>query len=61
MEYFTRPTNLDGAFLLAELNAGGIIVDKVFQENETTISLDISSDLHDKAASIIAVHKGATE
>lgn len=60
MEYFTRPVELDGAYLLSELNAGGVVVDKVFQENETTISLDIAPELHDQAAAIIALHKGAT-
>lgn len=58
MKTFTKPKNLNGAELIDELAAVGIIVDKVFDNSDGTISLD--TDDESKSATVVAAHNGTT-
>jgi hypothetical protein len=65
MIQFTRPKTLDGAVLIAELEAAGIKVafdsSKViapFIDGEGNLLLDIAAKDEAKAAEIVANHKG---
>ena len=57
MKTFTKPENLNGTELMAELAAVGIIVDKVFDNGDGTISLPTDDD---SAESVVAAHNGTT-
>ena len=57
MKTFTKPENLNGAELMAELAAVGIIVDKVFDNSNGTISLPTDDDA---AGLVVAAHNGTT-
>jgi hypothetical protein len=58
MKTFTKPENLNGAELMAELAAVGIIVDKVFDNADGTIGFD--TDNESAAATVVAAHNGTT-
>jgi hypothetical protein len=55
MKTFTKPENLNGAELMAELAAVGIIVDKVFDNSDGTINLPTDDDA---AGLVVAAHNG---
>jgi hypothetical protein len=57
MKTFTKPENLNGAELMAELAAVGIVVDKVFDNADGTISLPTDDD---NAEAVVAAHNGTT-
>ena len=58
MKTFTKPENLNGAELMAELAAVGIIVDKVFDNADGTIGFDTNNE--SAAATVVAAHNGTT-
>ena len=58
MKTFTKPKNLNGAELIAELAAVGIIVDKVLDNADGTIGFE--TDNESAAAAVVAVHNGTT-
>lgn len=61
MIQFTKPENLNGAELLAELNAGGVVVTKPpFIDGNNNLWLDISEANKAKATPIVAAHNGRT-
>lgn len=61
---FDKPENLNGAQLLDELSAVGIILDKIKQapviDGNGDFWLDIESADEDKAAEVVAAHNGTT-
>ena len=58
---FTKPTNLNGTELLAELNAGGVsITQSPMIDGSGALWLDITEADKDKAAPIVAAHNGTT-
>jgi hypothetical protein len=57
---FTKPANLNGAELIAELAAQGITVERITVEGDGQLSVPVSAKDKDKAASIIALHNGTT-
>ena len=58
MKTFTKPENLNGAELMAELAAVGFIVDKVFDNGDGTIGFDTNNE--SAAATVVAAHNGTT-
>lgn len=58
MKIFTKPENLNGAELMIELAAVGIIVDKVFDNADGSISFE--TDNESAAAAVVAAHNGTT-
>jgi len=59
MIQFTKPTNLNGAELLAELNAGGVsIAESPMIDGDGNFWLNIAEADKDKASTIIAAHNG---
>lgn len=58
MRTFTKPKNLNGAELVAELAAVGIIIDKVFDFTNSTIGFE--TDNESAAAAVVAAHNGTT-
>lgn len=58
---FNKPTNLNGAELLAELKAGGVVVASLPSIDENgEFWLDIKSTDTAKATPIVAAHDGTT-
>jgi hypothetical protein len=61
---FTKPKNLNGAELLDELVAIGIVLDKYRQapliDGEGRFWLDVEEKDKDKIAEIVAAHNGTT-
>lgn len=57
MTTYTKPENLNGAELIAELAAAGVVVDKVRDNGDNTITLETTDK---KAAAIVASHNGTT-
>jgi hypothetical protein len=56
---FTKPTNLNGAELLAELNAAGVLIQKSpLIDGEGNFWLDIVEADKPKATPIVAAHNG---
>jgi hypothetical protein len=61
MIQFNKPTNLNGAELLAELNAAGVaITQPPFDDAQGSIWLDITASDEDKSKPIVAAHNGTT-
>jgi DNA-binding transcriptional LysR family regulator len=58
MKTFPKPQNLNGAELIDELAAVGIIVDKVFDFSDGTIGFE--TDNESTAAAVVAAHNGTT-
>ena len=59
MIQFTKPTNLNGAELLAELNAGGVsITESPVIDGAGNFWLDIAEADKAKAMPIVATHNG---
>ena len=59
MIQFTKPTNLNGTELLAELNAGGVsITESAMIDGEGNFWLDIAEADKAKATPILAAHNG---
>lgn len=56
MKKFDKPTNLNGAELLAELNAAGIAATKIIQNGNQSIEIDLDDEV--KAKTIIEAHNG---
>jgi hypothetical protein len=56
MKTFNKPTNLNGAELQKELLDSGIIVDKIFDNGNNTISF--KTDNEELAADIVSSHNG---
>ena len=57
MTTYPKPENLNGAELIAELAAVGVVVDKVQDNGDNTITVETDDK---KAAAIIANHNGTT-
>jgi hypothetical protein len=61
MIQFTKPTNLNGAELLAELNAGGVAITQWPElDGSGVLWLDIAEADEAKATPIVAAHNGTT-
>jgi hypothetical protein len=61
MIQFTRPTNLNGEELRAELNAGGVVVNQPpLIDAENNLWLEIAEKDKAKAKVIVAAHNGTT-
>jgi hypothetical protein len=59
MIQFTRPINLNGEELRAELNAGGVIINQSpMIDGENNLCLEISEVDKAKATPIVAAHNG---
>jgi hypothetical protein len=61
---FTKPENLNGTELRAELNSAGVVISNApesvaIDENENLV-LDINADDEAKAISVVAAHNGTT-
>ena len=61
---FTKPKNLNGTQLRAELNDKGIVitddVDALLDNGQGSLLLDILETDKDKAAGVVAAHNGTT-
>jgi hypothetical protein len=61
MIQFTKPTNLNGAELLAELNAGGVAITQWPElDGSGVLWLEIAEADKVKATPIVAAHNGTT-
>jgi hypothetical protein len=58
MKIFTKPENLNGAELIAELAAVGLTVEKIYEYPDNTISFDVEDET--KAAAVVKAHNGTT-
>ena len=59
MIQFNKPTNLNGAELLQELNAAGVVIETPpTLDGNDVLWLDIAAKDEAKAASIVAAHNG---
>lgn len=59
MIQFNKPENLNGTQLLAELNAGGVVITQPpFDDAQNSIWLDIKDADKTKATPIVAAHNG---
>jgi hypothetical protein len=59
MIQFTKPTNLNGAELLAELNSGGVAITQSPElDGSGVLWLDIAEADEAKAKPIVAAHNG---
>ncbi len=59
MIQFTKPNNLNGAELLAELNAAGVFIEKSpLVDGDGNFWLDINEADKTKATPIVAAHNG---
>jgi len=57
MTTYPKPENLNGTELIAELAAVGVVVDKVRDNGDNTITLETDDK---KAAAIVSSHNGTT-
>ena len=61
MIQFTKPENLNGAELLAELNAAGVSITELpMIDGNSDFWLDIAEADKTKATSVVAAHNGTT-
>jgi hypothetical protein len=61
MIQFTKPKNLNGAELLTQLNAGGVVItESPMIDGEGNFWLDIAEADKAKATPIVAAHNGTT-
>ena len=61
MIQFNKPKNLNGAELLAELNAAGVAITQApFDDNEGNLGLEIAESDEAKASAILKKHNGTT-
>ena len=61
MIQFTKPINLNGQELRAELNAGGVVINEPpLIDGENNLCLEIAEKDKAKAAVIVAAHNGRT-
>jgi len=61
MIQFTKPTNLNGIELLAELNAAGVSITELpVIDGENNFWLDVAEADKDKASPIVKAHNGTT-
>ena len=58
MKNFTRPENLNGTELIAELQAVEITVKRIVDNSDGTISFETDDEI--KASSVVAAHNGTT-
>lgn len=58
MKLFTKPQNLNGTELMAELAAVGVMVDKIFDFADGTIGFE--TDNESVAAVVVSAHNGNT-
>jgi hypothetical protein len=58
MKNFTRPENLNGTELIAELLAVEITVDRIVDHSDGTISFETDDEA--TAAEVVAAHNGTT-
>ena len=58
MKLFTKPQNLNGTELMAELAAVGITVEKIIDFADGTIGFE--TDNESTAAAVVAAHNGTT-
>lgn len=57
---FTKPTNLNGTQLIAELAVQGITVERITIEANGQLFVPVDAKNEDKAAVVIAAHNGTT-
>jgi Ser/Thr protein kinase RdoA (MazF antagonist) len=57
---FTKPTNLNGVELIAELATAGIAVERIVLEANGQLSVPVDAKDEAKAATVIAAHNGTT-
>jgi hypothetical protein len=57
---FTKPINLNGAELRAELAAMNIFIDRITIEADGQLNIDIDAKDKNTAETIIAAHNGTT-
>jgi hypothetical protein len=57
---FTKPTNLNGTELIAELAAQGITAERITIEGNGQLSVPVDAKDEAKAATVIAAHNGTT-
>ena len=58
---YNKPLNLNGTELLAELNAGGVVITKLPSiDGNNNLWLDIAESDKAKATPIVAAHNGTT-
>ena len=58
---YNKPLNLNGTELLAELNAGGVVITKLPSiDGNNNLWLDIAEADKAKATPIVAAHNGTT-
>jgi Ser/Thr protein kinase RdoA (MazF antagonist) len=57
---FTKPANLNGAEIIAELAAQGITVERITIEANGQLSVPVDAKDEAKAAAVIAAHNGTT-
>jgi hypothetical protein len=55
---FTKPANLNGAELIAELAAEGILVERITVEGNGELSIELAAKDQAKATKVIAAHSG---
>jgi hypothetical protein len=55
MTNYPKPENLNGTELMAELSAVGIVVNRVRDNGDNTITIETDDD---EAAAIVAAHNG---
>ena len=61
MKTFTKPENLNGKELLAELSAVGVVVEGLpIDDGAGNLILNIASKDEAKAGSVVAAHNGTT-
>jgi len=55
---FTKPANLNGAELIAELAAAGVIVERVVLEADGQLNIDVATKDSAKVDEVLTSHNG---